>query len=506
MTVSKCVLIILLSLCIGFTQSMAISGKVIESGGAGIEGAFVKLEGAGIIDTTDVDGKFTLSNVVSIHDRRHQSVPQNLSAKMRNGILFVEVAQRSELAINTFTLRGKALSSIKKTMNAGVHTIALPQRGTGIYVHKIKSRNREFVLKECSLGGLSNGTFQSTSGASFNTISQMVQAKTLVTDTIRVSKSGYLNSLTSVTTMDTSGMEITLTANDIEFPKDLCFHGSRNEWVYFSGVVETSEGKEFGIMFTIFQRPYSSMFGVCDPVSKIFHDKRLSGQNGTAGKTPSGYPDIDAGVSEFLWDPADNLRMISSANASGVPIFMDINMKPTMDILFHGEDGYIPMGDNIPSGYYSLTNLLPTGGKLSIDNKEHVITGGRMWMDRQWGEWTAAGYAWDWFALRFDDGGALMLFQFRDASQNPTFGNWTYRDKDGLVYYGTDFNVKAHRKFGNFPIDWTIMLPSLNAEFEIDPVFDGQTFTGLWEGLCEVTGNVGDDQLTGQAYAELNRY
>lgn len=41
----------------------------------------------------------------------------------------------------------------------------------------------------------------------------------------------------------------------LTFPQDYCFHTNANEWFYFSGVIETSEGKEFGLMFTIFQFP-----------------------------------------------------------------------------------------------------------------------------------------------------------------------------------------------------------------------------------------------------------
>ena len=64
---------------------------------------------------------------------------------------------------------------------------------------------------------------------------------------------------------------------------------------------------------------------------------------------------------------------------------------------------------------------------------------------------------------------------------------WTYRDKDGLVTYGTGFQVVAKRMFRTYPID-------------------DQTFTGLWEGLCDVSGRVGTSQLTGQAFVELNAY
>ena len=48
------------------------------------------------------------------------------------------------------------------------------------------------------------------------------------------------------------------------------------------------------------------------------------------------------------------------------------------------------------------------------------------------------------------------------------------------------------RTFRSYPIDWTVSILSMDAEFEVTPLFDDQTFTGLWEGLYDVRGRVGD--------------
>lgn len=46
-----------------------------------------------------------------------------------------------------------------------------------------------------------------------------------------------------------------MTTHKLKFPQDHRFHTGDNASVYFSGAVETSAGREFGIMFTIFQFP-----------------------------------------------------------------------------------------------------------------------------------------------------------------------------------------------------------------------------------------------------------
>ena len=182
-----------------------------------------------------------------------------------------------------------------------------------------------------------------------------------------------------------------MTAHTIEFPKDHCFHANTNEWVYFSGVVETGEGQEFGVMFTIFQFSgfgggftYSSMLGISDPEISKFYSARMNAHTGTVGSTPDGLPAIEAGTSQFIWKSPDNLHIASSVKTSDMTdIAVEMDMTPTRDVLLHGEDGWIPMGDGIPSGYSSLTNLLPTNGTLRIGERQYTIVGGRMWMDRQ---------------------------------------------------------------------------------------------------------------------------
>lgn len=72
--------------------------------------------------------------------------------------------------------------------------------------------------------------------------------------------------------------------------------------------------------------------------------------------------------------------------------------------------------------------------------------------------------------------------------------------------YKSYLSIVANRMFKSYPTDWTSALPSIDAEFEVKPLFDDQTFAVLWEGLCDVSGSVGDYQLAGQAFVERSGY
>ena len=123
-----------------------------------------------------------------------------------------------------------------------------------------------------------------------------------------------------------------------------------------------------------------------------------------------------------------------------------------------------------------------------------------------WGDWTNEGIKWDWFSLRLDDGGSVMIFRFRDVEGAPSFGNWTYRTGNDSIFYGNDMNISTERYYENYPIDWEIKLPSLNAEFDVSPKFDDQAFENFWEGFCLLQGTIDNKEVGGSAFVELSGY
>ncbi len=306
----------------------------------------------------------------------------------------------------------------------------------------------------------------------------------------------------------------------LQFPFD---HGSHldvlNEWWYFTGEVRAVEGKRLGFEFTIFKRwvesindfAYLGHLAVSDPeVSEHYFAETMT--------TPS-VPGIEEGTTEieindFSYIFSETEGFIINAEAGNLSV--DLSLTPSMDVLPHGRDGIIVMGDGENSFYYSFTNLMTTG-KISVNGVEYIISSGRTWMDHQWGNFTLFGLFWDWFSLRLDDGSALMLFQFRDIFDNVVRSNWTYRSVTGLVEYGEEFFIQANRIYkdenGNctYPIDWIVEVPDIDAEFVVSPFFDEQSLYDVrtpkyWEGLCSVEGMIGSDLVTGSAYVELTGY
>jgi uncharacterized protein (TIGR02145 family) len=178
------------SLCIA-----DIGGIVTDtSGTTPIAGAIVKLEQGGLTDTTDSTGSFILTSSATGINSHFKTKPGNLFATMKNGLLYVNVAEKVALQITTFDLTGKVLSTVRKAMDAGNNSIRQPYRGSGIYLYKVKAGNSETVLKGNSVIGVSTVSAESSQGSSSNNpLAKQATATAATDDVISVTKDGYLN-------------------------------------------------------------------------------------------------------------------------------------------------------------------------------------------------------------------------------------------------------------------------------------------------------------------------
>jgi uncharacterized protein (TIGR02145 family) len=208
MTVIKALFAGLAAMSLCSAQSVNISGKVTDTGGTALPGAIVSLETGGQTTTTGVDGSFLLAGTANITEQNNQFLPQKLSATVHNGVLYVNVKEKSAVVITTFNLQGQVVSTIQRTMEAATHPIALPHRGAGVYLYKVKSGKSEFLIRSHSIGRVSGGTEESVEGSSSNALAKQARSTAAINDVIVVTKSGYLNYRVVVTNSDTGGIEI----------------------------------------------------------------------------------------------------------------------------------------------------------------------------------------------------------------------------------------------------------------------------------------------------------
>jgi predicted secreted hydrolase len=306
----------------------------------------------------------------------------------------------------------------------------------------------------------------------------------------------------------------------LDFPFDHGPHfNAANEWWYFTGKVQTAEGKSLGFEFTIFKRPrpvannfaFLGHLAVSDPETSQHIFAEVVTSPPVSG-IEEGKPEITVNNFFYKFSETEGIKL----KADTETISLDLALSPALSVLPHGEDGIIAMGDGRSSYYYSFTNLATTG-TISVNDVQYTISSGRSWMDHQWGNFTVFGMRWNWFSLRFEDGGALMLFQFSTISDRVVRTTWSCQSPDGAATYGEEFSAQANRLYiekeghSSYPVDWEIEVPELNAAFQVHPLFDEQSLYDVmtpdyWEGLCAFEGTLGGKPVTGSAYVELTGY
>lgn len=187
-------------------QNINISGVVTDTGGSPLSGAIVSLEKGGLTATTGEGGSFTISGTAVISGPGSSIIPRALSATIRNGVLFVNVKEKSAVSVSTYNLQGKLVNVIRRTIDAGMNAVSLKgNMGAGICLYKIEAGMGECIIKGCSVNRASGGTGVSVQGSSPEVLAKKNEE---INDVIGVTKEGYLNYRVNLTESDTDGIEI----------------------------------------------------------------------------------------------------------------------------------------------------------------------------------------------------------------------------------------------------------------------------------------------------------
>jgi predicted secreted hydrolase/threonine/homoserine/homoserine lactone efflux protein len=322
-----------------------------------------------------------------------------------------------------------------------------------------------------------------------------------------------------------------------DFPADYGPHPEyQTEWWYYTGNLDTVDGRHFGYQFTIFRsalvppedredRPsswatdqvYMAHFAVTDVDAGRFHyfDRFSRGAAGLAGAQALPYQVwLEDWSVEELEPGVYHLR----ADQDGVAI--DLRLADLKGPILQGDRGYSQKGPEPgnASYYYSLTRLA-SSGTVRVGETAYQVDG-LSWMDHEFSTSALAPdqVGWDWFALQMDDGSELMVFQLRreDGTTN-SFSSGTTVDPDGnTTRLGhQDFTVTANDAWrsphsgATYPAQWTITVPSEDLVLEVTPHLADQELNvsyTYWEGAVRVSGDRAGSAVSGSGYVEMTGY
>ncbi len=312
-----------------------------------------------------------------------------------------------------------------------------------------------------------------------------------------------------------------------EFPRDHFAHPDfQSEWWYFTGHLKDAAENEFGFQITFFRS------GVRDPknrktaTSKFVTDAFFFGHFGLAKITDGSYSHqqvVSRGTHNQSGEFQEGTRICFiedwTLDLIGENTFhakaenLDLTFTAKKPTIFNGIDGASQKaeGKGNASHYYSITRLETKG---TLDGQ---AVSGQSWLDREWGtsQLGEGQVGWDWFSIQFEDNTELMIYQIREADGTPSpYSSGTYTDQAGKSIHLTSENFtltpttslwKSPHTKGEYPLSWSIEIPSLSLSLKTSTSLKNQEFAepaiSYWEGAIEVSGS-----KLGKGYLELTGY
>ncbi|MBF5041694.1 carotenoid 1,2-hydratase [Aggregicoccus sp. 17bor-14] len=324
---------------------------------------------------------------------------------------------------------------------------------------------------------------------------------------------------------------------EFHFPEDHGPHaGFRTEWWYWTGNLETQDGRAFGYQLTMFRsalapraperesqwgarQVYMAHFTLTDVAGKRFHafEKFAREAQGLAGAEGAPFrvwvEDWEARSTGPGFSP-----VVLSARAGDVAL--RLTLEEGKAPVLQGERGLSQKGPEAgnASYYYSLTRM-PSRGEVRVGEQRFAVTG-ESWMDREWSTSALSGgqVGWDWFALQLSDGSELMYYQLRskDGRADPLSagslvspgGEVTRLGRESLQLEVQD-TWESPRGGSRYPAKWRVSVPSAGLQLTVTPRLADQELpvsVRYWEGAVRVEGTREGKPVQGRGYAELTGY
>ena len=366
---------------------------------------------------------------------------------------------------------------------------------------------------------------------------------------------------------DTAGFARATEPGAIEFPRDLGPHNDyQTEWWYYTGNLETADGRPFGYQLTFFRRaltPDSEQSAVSS--EQLAVNSKLSAEGSDASIQPSAFnlqpsdsswranqvylahftiSDIveeafypaerfSRGVAGLAGAQADPYRVwledwSAEAVAPGVvrlqartdEVALDLTLTQSLPPVLHGDEGLSLKGPEPgnASYYYSIVQQ-ETAGAVTVDGRRYEVTG-LSWKDHEYSTsaLSPGAIGWDWFSLQLDSGAALMFFQIRRQDGTlESFSSGSFITPDGEVRpLGLDeWQLEVTDTWtsptsgAEYPAGWRIRLPSLDLELTGRPQMANQELnvsTVYWEGAVSFSGTIGGQPVSARGYIEMTGY
>jgi predicted secreted hydrolase len=326
---------------------------------------------------------------------------------------------------------------------------------------------------------------------------------------------------------------------ELSFPRD---HGShdefRSEWWYFTGNLDSTDGRHFGFELTFFRlglaaastEPRASAWATKQvwmanfTITDVRGGRYLSAERfarGAMGLAGATAPPFRVWLQD--WSVAGDADARSAAlalQANDEHFAISLELEAAAPVTAHGDRGFDVKGpeQGNASFYYSFPRL-SARGSIDLDGKS-VDVAGTAWMDREWSTsaLSAGVLGWAWFGIQLSDGRELMFYRLRQADGTANrYSSGSLIERDGTITRLRVDDVESQpiaywtseRTHRTYPLAWRISVPTQGLTLSVQPYLEDQEIdraVRYWEGAVRVSGSARGTPLDGQGYLELAGY
>ena len=322
------------------------------------------------------------------------------------------------------------------------------------------------------------------------------------------------------------------------FPRDEAPHDRLTEWWYYTGHLQTDEGRRFGFEFVIFRAErgdypvaWASHYAITDPTAGSFTYRQRSefGPQVDRSQAGGGF-DLAVSVPAGLTGDGDAPWTMSGGSgrdhfSAGMPGYViELDLSTARPPVLHDGDGWLDLGPAGGTYYYSRTRM-DVAGTISLADAPGgapLPVTGLAWFDHQWGDFIAVGAGgWDWFSVQLEDGRDLTISRVHGPGGVEILRYGTLVAADGSFRHLAADEIRitvlgrwqSPRSGADYPTVWQVELPGEDLELHLAPTLadqelDTTSSTGViyWEGQVTVTGADADGPVGGLGYVELTGY
>jgi predicted secreted hydrolase len=337
------------------------------------------------------------------------------------------------------------------------------------------------------------------------------------------------------------GFRIATSPYTYRFPRDHFAHDDyRSEWWYFTGHLQTANGRRFGYELTFFRigiqpesphwaksqskwyayQLYPAHFAITDIASDQFVFFETLARD-ALGQGFASNRRLEVRANDWTLTGTSDTRPVLHLRARAGGNELNLTMHSAKPPAINGIGGISRKGpcSSCASHYYSFTRLT-TAGTLVRHGVRYTVSG-ISWMDHEFGsdELSANQAGWDWFSIQLNDGRELMLYRLRqkDGSTTPQ-SSGSFVSRNGSVQYLplSQFSIAATGSWRSpqtnalYPSGWRIRVAPLQRVLQLIPVMRDQELASTdspayWEGDVDVR-DARTGALLGAGYVELTGY